>query len=113
MRLHFTLALITILALYLTLRAEHRHRFMFAQVEQVAKERASEPYVGLPDALALAPQLRTLTPEQDAGIFSKETARLWRRKGLPFQIDFYHQLNSNPIPHISPRFYDVDAKGPH
>jgi glucans biosynthesis protein len=113
MRLHLTLALITIVALYLTLRAEHRHRFTFAQVEQIASDRAANPYVGLPDALALAPQLRNLTPEQDSGIFSKETARLWRRKGLPFQIDFYHQLNSNPIPHISPRYRVVDAKGPH
>ena len=113
MRLHFTLAIITIVALYLTLRAERRHHFTFQQVEQVAKERASKPFVGLPDALALAPQLRNLTPEQDAGIFSKETSREWRRKGLPFQIDFYRQLNSNPIPHISPRFRIVDAKGPH
>ena len=113
MRLHLTLALITIVALYLTLRAERRHHFTFAQVEKIAAERAALPYVGLPDALALAPQLRNLTPEQDAGIFSKETARLWRRKGLPFQIDFYHQLNSNPIPHISPNYRVVDAKGPH
>ncbi|HEX4141706.1 MAG TPA: glucan biosynthesis protein [Candidatus Methylacidiphilales bacterium] len=113
MRLHLTLALITIVALVLTLRAEHRHHFTYAQVEKMAAARAAQPYVGLPDALALAPQLRTLTPEEDAGIFSKETARLWRRKGLPFQIDFYHQLNSNPIPHISPRFRVVDAKGPH
>jgi glucans biosynthesis protein len=113
MRLHAFLAVLTILALYLTLRAERRHHFTFAQVEKIAEERAAEPYVGLPDALALAPQLRTLTPEQDAGIFSKETARIWRRKGLPFQIDFYHQLNSNPIPHIAPRYRLVDAKGPH
>ncbi len=113
MRLHLLLALITIVLLYVTLRAEHRHHFTFEQVEKIAADRAANPYVGLPDALALAPQLRNLTPEQDSGIFSKETARLWRRKGLPFQIDFYHQLNSNPIPHIAPRFHVVDAKGPH
>jgi len=113
MRLHVFLGLLTILLLYLTLRAERRHHFTFAQVEQMAKQRAEQPYIGMPDALALAPQLRTLTPEQDAGIFSKETARLWRRKGLPFQIDFYHQLNSNPIPHIAPRFWIVDSKGVH
>jgi glucans biosynthesis protein len=110
MRLHLTLALITIIALYVTLRAEHRHHFTFAQVEAMAAARAAGPYVGLPDALALAPQLRKLTPDQDAGIFSKETARLWRRKGLPFQVDFYHQLNSNPIPHIAPRFNEVTSK---
>jgi glucans biosynthesis protein len=110
MRLHLTLALITIIALYVTLRAEHKHRFTFAQVEAQAASRAAEPYVGLPDALALAPQLRNLTTEQDAGIFSKETSRLWRRKGLPFQVDFYHQLNSNPIPHISPRFSEITPR---
>jgi periplasmic glucans biosynthesis protein len=111
MRLHLTLALITIVALVLTLRAERRHHFTFAQVQTMAAARAGRPYVPLPNELP--PQLKKLTPEQDAGIFSKETARLWRRKGLPFQVDFYHQLNSNPLPHISPRFYSVDAKGPH
>jgi glucans biosynthesis protein len=108
MRLHFLLALITLAALYLTLRAEHRHRFTFAQVEDMASARAAKPYVPLPDDLP--PQLRNLTPEQDAGIFSKETSRTWRRLGLPFQVDFYHQLNSNPIPHIAPRFYEVTPK---
>jgi glucans biosynthesis protein len=111
MRLHLTLALITIIALVLTLRAERRHHFTFAQVQALAIKRAGKPYVPPPDELV--PQLKKLTPQQDAGIFSKETARLWRRKGLPFQIDFYHQLNSNPLPHISPSMYDVDAKGPH
>jgi glucans biosynthesis protein len=113
MRLHLTLALITIIALFVTLRAERRHHFTFSQVESIAASRAADPYVGLPDALALAPQLRTLSPQQDADIFPRETARLWRRKGLPFQIDFYHQLNSNPIPHVAPRIHVVDEKGAH
>jgi glucans biosynthesis protein len=111
MRLHLTLALVTIVALVLTLGTERRHHFGFAQVEAMAEKRAAKPYVPPPDEL---PQpLQKLTPEQNAGIFSKETARLWRRKGLPFQIDFYHQLNGNPLPHISPNFFDVDAKGAH
>jgi glucans biosynthesis protein len=108
MRLHLTLALITIVALVLTLRAAHRHHFTFAQVQAIAEKRAAHPYVPLPDELV--PQLQKLTPQQDAGIFSKETARLWRRKGLPFQIDFYHQLNTNPQPHISPTYYDAGPK---
>lgn len=111
MRLHLTLGLITILALYVTLRAERRHHFTFKQVEEIAAAVAKRPYVQPPDMLP--PQLKSLTPDQDRGIFSKETARLWRRKGLPFQVDFYHQLNSNPIPHISPQFFVVDDKGPH
>ena len=111
MRLHLILALITIVALVLTLRAEKRRHFGFAQVQEMAEKRAAKPYVPLPDELG--PQLKKLTPQQDAGIFSKETARLWRRKGLPFQIDFYHQLNINPEPHVSPSFFNVDAKGPH
>ena len=111
MRLHLTLALITVLALVITLRAEKGHRFAFAQVEQMAQQRAAAKYVPRPDVLP--PQLKKLTPQQDAGIFSKETARLWRKKGLPFQIDFYPQLNSNPSPHIAPEINYVDSKGSH
>jgi glucans biosynthesis protein len=108
MRLHLTLALITIIALYITLRAERRQHFTFGQVEEIAKAVASKPYAPLPSDLP--PQLKKLTPEQDGGIFSKETARLWRRKGLPFQVDFYHQLNSNPQPHVAPTFFEVTSK---
>jgi glucans biosynthesis protein len=112
MRLHLTLGLITILALWLTLRAERKeHHFTFAEVDKLAQVRAGAKYVPLPDVLP--PQLKKLTPQQDAGIFSKETARLWKKKGLPFQIDFYHQLNSNPLPHIAPEFDTVDRKGDH
>jgi glucans biosynthesis protein len=111
MRLHLVLALITAVALVLTLRAEKHHALTFPQIEQMAQKRAAGPYVPLPDVLP--PQLQKLTPQQEAGIFSKETARLWRKQGLPFQIDFYHQLKSNPIPHIAPRFYSVDRKGSH
>ncbi len=109
MRLHLTLALITIVALVLSLRAEKGHRFTFAQVDAMAQKLAGAKYVPLPDVLP--PQLKKFTPQQDAGIFSKETARLWRKKGLPFQIDFYPQLNSNPKPHIAPEFNYVDKKG--
>jgi glucans biosynthesis protein len=111
MRLHLTLALITIVALVLTLRAEHRHHFSFPQVDMMAQHRAQNPFVGPPDNI-VSP-LRKLTPAQDTGIFSKETARLWRRKGLPFQVDFYHPLNSNPLPHFSPNISYVDQKGTH
>jgi len=111
MRLHLTLALITILALVLTLRANHGHRFTFAQVEGMAQKRAAAKYVPLPDALP--PQLTRLTPEQDRGIFWKDTYRLWRKKGLPFQVDFYHRLNGNPPPHTSPQINAVDKKGSH
>lgn len=111
MRLHLTLALITALALYLTFREQHQHSFGFAEVDQMARERAAAKYVQLPDVLPA--QLKKFTPQQDAGIFPKETARLWRRKGLPFQIDFYPQLNGNPQPHIAPRFNYVDRKGSH
>jgi glucans biosynthesis protein len=111
MRLHLTLALITIIALVITLRAERRHHFTFAEVQAIAKTLSERNYVPLHDVLP--PQLKALTPQQDAGIFSKETARLWRKKGLPFQVDFYHQLASNPQPHIAPAFNVVDSKGTH
>jgi glucans biosynthesis protein len=112
MRLHLTLGLITILALALTLRAERKeHHFAFAQVDQLAQKRAAAKYVPSPEVLP--PQLKKLTPDQDAGIFWKDTYRLWRNKGLPFQVDFYHQLNSNPLPHIAPAINTVDTKGAH
>ena len=111
MRLHLTFALITALALYLTLRTPHGHHFGFAQVDEMARHLAASKYAPPPDVLP--PQLKKLTPQQDQGIFSKETARLWRKKGLPFQVDFYPQLNSNPLPHIAPSFQYVDAKGSH
>jgi glucans biosynthesis protein len=111
MRLHLTLALITVIALVVTLRAAKQHHFAFAEVEQMAHKRAALAYVPLPDVLP--PQLKKLTPQQDAGIFWKDTYRLWRKKGLPFQIDFYHQLNSNPTPHVAPAINTVDRKGSH
>jgi len=111
MRLHLTLAIITIIALVITLRSEKGHRFTFAQVDEMAQKRAAAKYVPMPDALP--PQLKKLTQQQDGGIFWKDTYRLWRKKGLPFQVDFYHQLNSNPSPHIAPQINTVDAKGSH
>jgi glucans biosynthesis protein len=111
MRLHFILGLITVLALFLTLRAEKKHHFAFTEIDKLAQQRAAAKYVPLADVLP--PQLKKLTPQQDAGIFSKITARLWKKKGLTFQIDFYHQLNSNPLPHIAPEFNTVDRKGSH
>ena len=111
MRLHLTLALITIVALVITLRSEKGHRFTFAQVDEMAQKSAAAKYVPMPDVLP--PQLKALNPQQDAGIFWKDTYRLWRKKGLPFQVDFYHQLASNPSPHIAPEINTVDEKGSH
>ena len=111
MRLHLTLALITALALVITLHAGRDRPFAFAQVEEMAKKRAMTKFVAIPDVLP--PQLKKLTPQQDAGIFWKDTYRLWRKKGLPFQVDFYPQLNSNPLPHVAPEINTVDRKGAH
>ncbi len=111
MRLHLTLALITVIALAITLRAERGHHFTFAEVDAMAQKRAAAKYTPLPDALP--PQLKKLTPQQEAGIYWKDTYRLWRKKGLPFQVDFYHQLNSDPQPHVSPQINTVDTKGSH
>ena len=111
MRLHLTLALITVIALVLTLHQAKKHHFAFSEVDAMAQKRAAAKYVPLPDALP--PQLKKLTPQQDSGIFWKDTYRLWRKKGLPFQVDFYHQLASNPVPHIAPEINTVDSKGSH
>lgn len=108
MRLHLPLALLTALLLYLTLRAGDRHRFGFAQVEQLAEKRAAEKYVPMPNVLQ--PQLKNLTPEQENGIFWNDAYRLWRKKGLTFQVDFYHVNKSFPF---APTINTVDHKGVH
>ena len=108
MRLHLTFALITVLLLVITLRSGERHRFTFAKVQAITEERAKLPYLPLPDILP--PQLKKLTPDQERGVFWKDTYRLWRKKGLPFQVDFYHV--SNEV-HTSPRINTVDHRGAH
>lgn len=108
MRLHLTLALITVLLLAITLRPSERHLFTFDKVEATAQQLAQKPYVPLPDILP--PQLKKLTPAQEQGIFWNDKYRLWRNKGLPFQIDFYHVSNECPT---SPRMNRVDDRGAH
>src|SRR5690348_3253059 len=105
MRLHFTLALITVLLLAITLRPSERHRFTFAKIETTAHQLAQTPYVPLPDILP--PQLKKLTPAQQQGIFWNDKYRLWRKSGLPFQVDFYHLSNEC---HTSPKINMVDDR---
>ncbi len=108
MRLHLVLALVTALLLALTLRSSERHRFTFARVQGLAAREAAGKYV--PSAEALPPQLANLTPPQEAGIFWKDAYRLWRDKGLPFQVDFYHVSRSFPT---GPSIHTVDNRGSH
>ncbi|MCE0498150.1 MAG: glucan biosynthesis protein [Methylacidiphilales bacterium] len=105
MRLHLTLALIVVLLLVITLRPSERHRFTFAQVQASAQQLAQKPYVPLPDTLP--PQLRKLTPAQELGIFWNDKYRLWRKYGLPFQVDFYHLSNEG---RTSPKINMVDSR---
>jgi len=108
MRLHLVLALVTALLLVLTLRPNERHRFTFAHVQELAEKKAAEKYVA--PGNALPPQLAALTPEQEQGIFWKDAYRLWRDKGLPFQVDFYHVSRSFPT---GPNVRTVDGRGVH
>lgn len=108
MRLHIALALLTILALVITFRAGKRPRFTFANVQAMAQERAAEPYVPLPNLLP--PQLKKLTPAQEQGVFWNDTYRLWRKKGLPFQVDFYPLANDAVT---APTINTVDSHGSH
>ena len=108
MRLHFILALITILALVITLRANHGRHFTFEQVQELAKQRARTKYVPLPNILP--PQLKNLTTDQENGIFYNDAHRLWRTKGLPFQVEFFHVNKTFPT---SPQINYIDQKGPH
>jgi glucans biosynthesis protein len=106
MRLHLIFALITALLLFITLRSSERRHFTFTQVQATAQKLAQQPFVALPDILP--PQLKALNPDQERGIFWKDSARLWRKEGLPFQIDFYPVSNEC---HTSPKINMVDAKG--
>jgi len=105
MRLHLILALITALLLAITLRPSERHHFTFAQVQATAQQLAQKPYIPLPDTLPL--QLRKLTPAQEMGIFWNDKYRLWRKYGLPFQVDFYHLSNEG---RTSPGINMVDSR---
>ena len=108
MRLHLTFALLTVVLLVITLHAKEGRRFNFAQVDRLAFQRAQAPYAAPPNALP--PQLKNLTPQQEAGIFWKDVYRLWHKKGLPFQVDFYHISKMFPS---GPRINTVDHKGAH
>jgi len=108
MRLHLTFALLTALLLVLTLRSSERHRFTFAKVQATAQQLAQSPFVPLPDLLPL--QFKKLTPAQELGVFWNDKYRLWRRKGLPFQVDFYHLSNEC---RTSPKINTVDSRGSH
>jgi glucans biosynthesis protein len=109
MRLHLILALITAFALVMTLRAEKKsHHFTFAQVQDLAEQRAEMKYVPLPDVLP--PQLKNLSVEQENGIFWNDAHRVWRNKGLPFQVDFYHVNKAFPF---APQINTIDGKGSH
>jgi len=108
MRLHLTLALITALLLVITLRSSQKHPFTFNQVQQLAQQRSQLAYTPLPDVLP--PQLARLTDQQESSIFWKDSYRLWRKKGLPFQVDFYQVSKGFPY---GPQIYTVDRKGSH
>src|SRR5579863_4129877 len=107
MRLHLPLAILTALLLVLTLHTSQKHHFTFAQVQELAEKRAAAKYIPLPNVLP--PQLKSLTPGQEDGIFWNSNYRVWRNKGLPFQVDFYHVSKAFPC---SPQINTVDRKGP-
>ncbi len=107
-RLHLFLAVLVTVILVLTLREKYRHRFSFTQVEAMAQKLAASPYVAPPPVLP--DQLKKLTPAQELGIYMRENARLWRKDGLPFQVDFYHVSKDFPG---GPKLNTVDYKGSH
>jgi len=106
MRLHLVLALLTALALFLTFRGAPRLRFSFADVQAMAQKQALAKYQPLPDILP--PGLKKLTPAQELGVFWNDTYRLWRKQGLPFQVDFYPLSNDQ---HTAPEINLVDRHG--
>jgi len=108
MRLHLVLGLITALLLVWTLRYEQTHRFNFTKIQEDAAALANQPFVPLPDALP--PQLKKLTADQERGLFWNDKYRLWKKKGLPFQIDFFPVSNEFPN---ALQINTVDYRGAH
>jgi glucans biosynthesis protein len=106
MRLHIVLALLTALALYLTFRGTPRPKFSFQDVQMLAQKRALEKFQPLPDILP--PGLKKLTPQQELGVFWNDRYRLWRSRGLTFQVDFYPLSNDQ---HTAPEINVVDRHG--
>jgi glucans biosynthesis protein len=106
MRLHIVLALLTALALFLTFHGRAGQHFSFADVQAMAQRQAQEKFQPLPDVLP--PGLKKLTPAQELGVFWNDTYRLWRRQGLPFQVDFYPLSNDD---HTAPEINVVDRHG--
>ena len=106
MRLHVVLALLTALALYLTFRNAPRVKFSFADVQALAQKQAAQKFQPLPDVLP--PGLKKLTPAQELGVFWNDRYRLWRNRGLPFQVDFFPLSNDQ---HTSPQINVVDRHG--
>ena len=106
MRLHIVLAILTALALYLTFRGKPHAKFTFGQVQELARQRATEKFQPLPDVLP--PGLKKLSPEQELGVFWNDRFRLWRNAGLPFQVDFFPLSNDQ---HTSPFINIVDRHG--
>src|SRR5579871_4300770 len=106
MRLHLLLALLTALALYLTFHGGTKPRFSFADVQELARKAAATPYQ--PPVDRLPPQLARLTPEQENGFFWNDAYRLWRKRGLPFQVDFYPL---NHVVHLPIAINTVDRHG--
>ena len=107
-RLHLFFAVVTALLLVVTLRSTERRHYTFAKIQAEAEQMAQKPFVAPSEALP--PQLKKLTPAQEQSIFWKYTYRLWRKKGLPFQVDFYHRSNKWPA---SPTINTVDQNGAH
>ena len=108
MRLHLVLGLITALLLVWTLSYERSHRFSFKTVQEAAAELARGPYV--PPLDSLPPQLKKLTPDQEHSIFWNDKYRLWKKKGLPFQVDFFQVSNEFPT---ALDLHTVDNRGAH
>lgn len=89
MKIHLVFGLITVLLLVIVIGSRTQESFSFESqvvrnVEQMARE-------GLLTAnLALPKKWRDLTPEEYKEIEWKDELTLWRKAGLPFQVQFVH-----------------------
>ncbi len=75
-----------------------RHRFTFAQVDEIAQKRAAAKYVPLPDVLP--PQLKKLTPQQDAAFSRRKPLGCGAKRRCPSRSIFIRNSTATPAPHL-------------
>ncbi|HSI85293.1 MAG: glucan biosynthesis protein [Candidatus Methylacidiphilales bacterium] len=92
LRLHLWLGLLTVLALVLTYSPAAQPNFGFNDVDALAARLVNSPYTK--PVNRLPEYLRHLDYDKLRDIRWKDEFTFWRKKGLPFQLRFFHLGNT-------------------